>query len=123
MKIIKTETYNKLIEAYAPKYSAITYKEYSENLEKQLEEAKNLKSILEKMSSMTINGIDWGVSGGSWSLQLGDDVLVYVDDILGGKVIKQESTKCLVIDKDGNVKTGLTKQKADKGYSYKLVRE
>jgi hypothetical protein len=56
------------------------------------------------------------------NITLPDTVLQYVDDILGGKVIKQEGTKCLVIDKDGNVKTGLTKQKADKGFSYKLVR-
>src|SRR5574343_7023 len=96
-------------------------------LEKELEEAKNLKEILEKMSSMTINGQGFAVSGGAWSIasefNLPDDVLRYVDDILGGKVIKQEGTKCLVIDKDGNVKTGLTKQKSEKGYSYKLVRE
>jgi hypothetical protein len=49
--------------------------------------------------------------------------LQYVDDILGGKVIKQDGTKCLVISKDGEVKTGLTKQKPDKNYNYKLVRE
>lgn len=47
----------------------------------------------------------------------------YTDDILGGKVIKQEGTKCLIISKDGDVKTGLTKSKPDKGYKYKLVRE
>jgi hypothetical protein len=54
---------------------------------------------------------------------LPDNVLQYIDDILGGKVIKQEGNKCLVIDKKGNVKTGLTKEKVDKGYEYKLVRE
>lgn len=92
-------------------------------LEGELKEARNLKSILEKMSSMTIGGVGWGVSGGEWrTLEVPDYVLVYTDDILGGKVIKQEGNKCLVIDKDGNVKTGLTKQKVDKGYSYKLVR-
>lgn len=94
-------------------------------LKKELEEAKNLKVILEKMSGMTINGTGWAISGGNWAtptLELPDNVLQYTEDILGGKVIKQEGTKCLVIDKEGNVKTGLTKQKADKGYNYKLVR-
>jgi hypothetical protein len=53
-----------------------------------------------------------------------DDVVRIVDDVLGGKVMKHEATtKCLIVDKQGNVKTGMTKQKADKGYSYKLVRE
>lgn len=124
MKIIKTETYNKLIEAYAPKYSAMTYKEYSERLEKELAEAKNLKSILEKITSMTINGLDFSATGGCFTsgYNLPDTVLQYTDDILGGKVIKQEGTKCLVIDKNGDVKIGLTKQKADKGYRYKLIR-
>ena len=94
-------------------------------LEKELGEAKDLKTILNKFSSITINGMDWGISGGSWSavpMTIPDTVLQYTDDILGGKVIKQEGVKCLVIDSKGDVKTGLTKQKADKGYSYKLVR-
>ena len=49
-------------------------------------------------------------------------MLQYTEDILGGKVIKQEGTKCIVIDKNGDVEIGLTKQKADKGYNYKLQR-
>lgn len=128
MKILKTETYKKLIESYAPKYSAITYKEHCEILEKELKQAKDLKEILNKFSSMSINGFNFATVGGCFDIGYGgitlpDNVLVYVDDILGGKVIKQEGNKCLVIDKDGNVKTGLTKQKPDKGYNYKLVRE
>lgn len=124
MKIIKTSTYKKLVECYSKPYSNITYKEDCIRLEKELEEAKNLKSILEKMSGLTINGVDWCLSNGGWvTTNFPDTVLQYTEDILGGKVIKQEGNKCLVVDKDGNVKTGLTKQKADKGYSYKLVRE
>lgn len=49
-----------------------------------------------------------------------DNVPQYVDDIFGGRVIKQEAFKGIVIDKDGNVKTGLTKLPPDIGYSYKL---
>lgn len=93
-------------------------------LKKELEEARNLKLIIEKLYPLySIEGSIFTSSNGSWSLNLPDDVLRYTDDILGGKVIKQEGTKCLMVDKDGNVKTGLTKQKADKGYNYKLVRE
>jgi len=94
-----------------------------EQLEKELQEARNLKEILDRLSSIKFNGIDFLACGGSWDLNLPDYVLQYTDDILGGKVIKQEGTKCIVISKEGTVKEGLTKQKADKGYGYKLVRE
>jgi hypothetical protein len=96
-----------------------------DDLKKELAEAKNLQSILDKLSSFTLNGIGYPVSGGDWNIKmdLPDTVLQYTDDILGGQVIKQEGTKCLIVDKNGKVKEGLTKQKADKGYSYKLIRE
>jgi len=99
-----------------------------DELELRLKEAQNLKAILEKLSSMKINGQGFAVVDGSWTiseckLNLPDDVMRYVDDILGGKCIKQEANKCIVISKDGTVKTGLTKSQTDKGYSYKLVRE
>lgn len=109
-------------------------------LSKELEEAKSLKGLLTEIVKRTgippidtktgsgyLYGTDFGLgySSGAWhnQINLGDDVLQYTDDILGGKVIKQEGNKCLVIAKDGTVKTGLTKAKVDKGYSYKLVRE
>lgn len=92
-------------------------------LEQELKEARDLKDILNKFSNITFNGISISTSGGDWKLELPDTVLQYIDDILGGKVIKQEGNKCIVIDKEGNVKTGLTKQKIDKGYSYKLIRQ
>ena len=126
MKILKNKTYNRLVEGYAPAFSARTYKQICEDLRIELKEAKDLKAILEKLYPL----YDFSKSlryegGGNLNIEemLPDNVLVYVDDVLGGKVIKQEGIKCLIIDKDGNVKTGLTKQKADKGYSYKLVRE
>jgi hypothetical protein len=53
---------------------------------------------------------------------LGDHVAVYVDDYFGGKVIKQEATKVVIIDKNGKTTEAFSKQKPDKGYSYKLVR-
>lgn len=97
-------------------------------LETYLREAKDLKEILSKMSCMTINGQDFSVTGGTWcipsdTLNLPDNVMVIVDDILGGKCVKQEANKCIIVTKDGDVRTGLTKNKVDKGYSYKLIRE
>lgn len=94
-------------------------------LEQELKEAKDLKLILEKLYPLyEIIGSDSVLSftNGGYSLNLPDTVLQYTDDILGGKVIKQEGVKCLIVEKDGTVKTGLTKQKVDKGYSYKLIR-
>lgn len=133
MKIIKDKTYNKLIEAYAPKFSDLTYKELYKQVKVELKEAKDLKAILEKITPFTLeiykhyieNGISFCPSKNSFitKVNLPDNVLVYVDDILGGKVIKQEGNKCIVISKDGKITEGLTKQKVDKGYSYKLVRE
>lgn len=95
-------------------------------LEQELKETRDLKLILEKFSGILTyggTGIVYNHSSGVFDLSLPDNVLVYVDDILGGKVIKQEATKCLVVDEKGNVTTGLTKQKPDKGYSYKLLRK
>lgn len=94
-------------------------------LEQELKEAKDLKAILEKVSSMSVNGINFSACGGTFYTEtnLSENVLVYVDDMLGGKVIKQEGTKCVVLDKNGNMTTGLTKQKPDKGFNYKLIRQ
>lgn len=118
MKILTNKQYKSLLNQISEG------KSYNEKLFQDLKEAKNLKTILEKMSGMTINGTDFAISGGSWStMSFPDTVLQYVDDILGGKVIKQEGTKCLIIETDGTVKTGLTKQKPDKKYNYKLVRK
>ncbi len=55
--------------------------------------------------------------------ELSDNVAVYVDDLAGGKVIKQEANKCVKINKEGEIEEGYTKKKCDKGYSYKLIRE
>jgi len=92
-------------------------------LKEDLKNAKDLKEILGKVGSLF--GSEFLMANGSagYALNLPDTVLQYTEDILGGKVIKQEGNKCLIIDKEGKVKTGLTKEKVDKGYSYKLIRE
>jgi len=52
------------------------------------------------------------------------EVAVYVDDIItGGKVIKQEATKAIVISPEGDVKQGWTKLEPQEDFSYCLVRE
>ena len=53
----------------------------------------------------------------------GGDPAVYIDDLFGGKVIKQESTKAIFIDKDGNVKEGRTAIKPIHGKKYVLREE
>lgn len=113
MKILSNKEYKKLLEKIEKLQNE------RDTLYLECREAKDLKSLLEKYSEK-INILK---CGGDFSITIPDNVLQYVDDILGGKVIKQEGTKCLIVDTEGNVKTGLTKQKPDKGYSYKIVRK
>lgn len=122
---ITTKKHNQIIEDKDEIANDIinNYRSKILKLEKELEDARDLKSILDKFSSLTINGSILSSVDSTIRWEFPDTVLQYTDDILGGKVIKQEGTKCILIDKDGNVKIGLTKQKSDKGYSYKLVRE
>lgn len=42
------------------------------------------------------------------------DVAVYIDDYFGGKVIKQESIKVVILDKEGNATCARTAQKNKK---------
>lgn len=104
------------------------YAERHKGLTNELKEARDLKIILEKITGKWLTGTNGvcinTISGGyDYQLSLNENVLQYAEDILGGRVIKQEGTKALIIDKEGNVRKGLTKQKPDKGYSYKLIRE
>ncbi len=102
----------------------------NENLRKELKQAKDLSALLEKLTDKTssivyTNGGGWGtiVADATKAIYEDENIPRYAEDILGGKVIKQEGTKCIVINENGEVKTGLTKQKADKDYTYKLVRK
>lgn len=132
MKIISNKSYKEYSEL---KFNAAHFYEPEiERLNKRIKEemeartkAEDLKRILDKLIEPGLVGGSGyvSISGGytDRTISLSDDVLVYVEDILGGKVIKQEGNKCVVIDANGNVKTGITKQKPDKGYKYKLVRQ
>lgn len=104
-------------------------------LKQRITQAEDLHKLLENIIDKT--GIptppkNW-VSGASLSVlkdgilgwtgySLPDNVAQYVDDYFGGKVIKQEATKVVILEKDGERKEAFTKQKPDKGFSYKLVR-
>lgn len=98
------------------------------DLKQEVRNAKDLRLILEKLYPLQAK-FDCG-SGklgavGAPHFSISDDIAQYVTDLLvsGGKVIKQEATKAIVISKEGEVKTGLTREKPDEGYTYKLVRE
>ena len=121
--MITNKTHNKILSEEKNEVAKI-YQKRIDTLTEELKEARDLKLILEKLYPMReIFSSIGSVCNGNVSLNLPDTVLQYTEDILGGKVIKQEGIKCLVVEKDGTVKTGLTKQKADKNYNYKLVRE
>ncbi len=117
--MIRNKTHNQIIEhkdkTISDYYAKIV------RLEKELEQARNLEKILDKFTSI-FGTSDLKFSYSMGTLNLGDDVLVYVDDLFGGKVIKQEGIPAIKIETNGVVRTGITKQKADKGYSYKLIR-
>jgi hypothetical protein len=122
IKHLLREQEKELYERYEDKSKYLI--ERIKELECQLEESRNLKAILDRMSKLTIDGKGFSVTDGSWrTANLPDNVLVYVDDILGGKVIKQEGIKCIVIKSDGTVQEGLTSRERDPKYNYKLVRE
>ena len=93
-----------------------------QNLKKELDEAKSLKLILEKLYPLYSTTFTANMTGGL-DLNLPADVPRYVPDLFGGKVIKQEATKAILIGKEGEVQQGLTKSEPDKGYTYKLIRE
>ena len=81
--------------------------------------------LLERLVDKAVAGSLFASSAGmnfrGSELILPDNVPVYVDDHFGGKVLKQEATKVIEIAANGDIKTGLTKRKADDGYGYVLV--
>lgn len=103
-------------------------------LKQRIAQAEDLHKLLEKIIDKTgIPMPEGGFHGGAFLTTLGgsvawekmslpDNIAQYVDDYFGGKVIKQEATKVVILEKDGERKEAFTKQKPDKGFSYKLVR-
>lgn len=105
------------------------------SLKEQLQDAKNLKYVLETLADKTgipsfdknsyiITDFNWTLwSVNVWEMELPDKYLCYEEDILWGKVIKQEANKCIIIDEYWNVDVWITKQDCDKWRKYKLVQK
>jgi hypothetical protein len=110
-----------------------TYEDVIKQLTVELEKARSLKDILERVTKerlfkcdgMTIGSYNPLTDGNTLEIKLSDNVATLVPDELGKDIIiKQTSNRVVILDKEGKIKkSGYTKQKVDKGYSYKLVRE
>lgn len=89
-----------------------------------LKERSSLKELLEIINRDRKNWLTFSDSAcnGSYGFNFPDDVARYVDDYFGGKVLKQEATKLVKLDKNWNVTYHMTKRLPDKGFSYLLVR-
>lgn len=110
---------------------AVLHEEIAD-LRRKNEYAMSLKEILmgvqewQDTHNCTIkagNGVMMNYVDGQAYINLGDNVPVYVDDLFGGKVIKQEATKAIIIYDNGQVVEGVTKEAPDKGRKYKLVQK
>lgn len=134
MKILKTLTYKNLLNDLEHREKTVGDQSMKiVRLEKELAESKELKELLTCIVNRTGipdgakigDYLTFGSNGASWSgeIVLPDKVPVYVDDYFGGKVIKQEATKVIHITKSGEILTGLTKEKSDKGFIYLLQRD
>jgi len=96
-------------------------------LKAELQQARDLKEILEKMAlasnthgTLLSSGCFNTITGG---LNFPDNIPQYVDDFYGGKVIRQEATKVIHISRDGDVTTGMTKRQPDEHFTYILDRQ
>jgi len=110
------------------------YDKKIQDLKEQLKEAKDFKALIERLASpQKISSIGGFTIAGSYDplnsdneieLKIADNIATLVNDELSSEIIvKQQSTKVVFLDKNGSIeKSGYTKQKPDKGYSYKLIR-
>lgn len=90
-----------------------------EALRKELQEAKNLGSILHKLSDKVNNLYITGASSISRAdspQKLPDDVARYVDDYFWGKVIKQEAIPVTILDELGKATYWVTKKPTKNKY-------
>ena len=137
MKILTNKKYKQLIaEIEYLKGHAAFDKQYREQIEAELKEAKSFKELIERLATpktLLYNGSGFSFSGSYDPLNNSEIIFqtsegnktTWVSDELSSDVItKEKSTKIVFLNKDGDfIKSGYTKQKADKGFSYKLVRE
>ena len=99
-------------------------------LQKELQEAKNLKEILEKLTHSnlltknTLIGHDSAVFlDFDSSVKTILDTRFVKDAVTGKTIIKDNGIKTITISKEGEITEGLTEEKPDKGYKYKLIRQ
>ncbi len=94
-------------------------------VEKERDEARNLKAILDALYPLTAVFSYAYKSDGRIGVNLPDDVVRRVPDFFGGPdVLSHEATRVVVLNQKGEVsKVAFTKKKPDTGYSYLLVRE
>lgn len=115
---------NSLIEHLTNEFEKVAFnKQYYLNkissLECELTRAQDLKSIL-SINTGAIRTYLVKIENQERDKSNND---LHVEDILGGIVLKSKANKCIVIDREGEVMIGLTKEKVDKNYNYKLIRE
>lgn len=112
--MITTKKHNQIIKKYQDKIKELESKiELKSLLEKMIEKISIITDKYDSIRFVDCNG----------ELTLPDNVLQYVDDYFGGKVIKQEATKLVVLDVNGNATYHKTKKPVDKNRKYKLLQE
>lgn len=106
------------------------FKQYEEMRKDNQKNNDKLVEILERLTDKIGNSLTasdtYGVLSmvdGGCELILPDHVPVYVEDVNGGKVIKQEATPVTILDENGKATYGLTKQAPDKGKKYQLIEK
>lgn len=105
-------------------------------LREELRAARDFKHLIERLSDVKTFSMQLGTVsiGGSYdplssetiTFNVRGHVATLVPDELteNNVIVQQMATPVLILNKDGSVKKrGFTAQKADKGYSYKLIRE
>lgn len=102
------------------------YQKAIDDLKETLNRKEKFEEILEKLTDKTIGygyTLNTCVSAGDIMASLDDSVPRYVEDVHGGKVIKQEATPVTILDENGKATYGLTKQAPDKGKKYQLLEK
>lgn len=99
------------------------YEDAIKSLNEALYRKEKFEEIVDKLADKT-NVMSADLSGAISSTDvmahLDDSVPRYVEDVNGGKVIKQEATPVTILDENGKATYGLTKEKPDKGRMYQL---
>lgn len=117
MFFITKYRHNKIVEQY---------REHIKNLTETLNRKEKFEEILEKLTDKSIAGwgkLDTCVSGTNVMSCLDDSIPQYVEDVHGGRVIKQEATPVTILDKKGKATYGMTKQPPHKGRAYQLIQK